>query len=190
MVTARALTSCLAQIVVTVGAKITTDSGATASSTTSASDKRNINNGIDVYNANRVWQHIGSLADGANLVVDVHDFAGIDIGAGAGNDIHGQPMALDEIVLIMIENTTPQTGSESSDSDGETLLEVEPDSTAGWSPIGVNTGAAGLGHRALLVRLNDYNGFAVVDGVSHRVKLTAVNGSATYRITVIGRDLS
>lgn len=139
--------------------------------------------GMDDSQANRGWQWKNkTIATGGTVVIDLYDFAGLDTGAGDGNDMLGQPLLLDDVVAILIknENTVGTAGT----------LEVEPDATNGWTPIGTHTVATlgGLKGGGFLFKYQpESSGFAVTDASSHRIKLTANGAAVTYSVWVWGR---
>lgn len=145
---------------------------------------RTLTNGVSTGQANRgwVWQS-KSLNSGVDQVIDLFDFVGMDVGAGSGMDALGQAMSpIEEIVVIMIvnENASGTSGS----------LEIQPDSSNGWTPIGTHTVANGGALRAqgILVKVQTHeNGFDVTDASSHRLKLTATGGTVTYSVWILGR---
>lgn len=145
--------------------------------------EQRITNGVSVNNANRLWEDLNrSLSSSSSEVIDLYDFAGIDIGAGAGLDGLGQSMAIEEIVAIAIlaESTSSEAGA----------LEIEPDATNGWSPIGTHTVATGgaIKKNGCLFKCNPHeDGFDVTDASSHRIKITANGGDMVYSIIVFGR---
>lgn len=144
--------------------------------------------GTGSFQADRAWQYEGTLAAGASQVIDLYDFGTLDSGTGAGKDILGQSINLSEIVALAIQNASTPTDSSDSLSPGD--LEIVPDSTAGWNPVGSHTQATGgsLTPGGLLLKVDPDTGFVVNDGSSHRIKLTANGGEVNYRILVIGRS--
>ena len=67
-----------------------------------------ITNGVSLNEGNRAWAwRDQTILSAATQLIDLYDFAGIDIGAGAGLDGVGQALALEEIVTIMIVNENP-----------------------------------------------------------------------------------
>lgn len=150
-----------------------------------------VTSGIGISEANRVWEYSATLVEAATLVVDLYDIGSLDAGAGAGKDNLGQVMAIDEIVAIAVMNESVSVSTD-SDSDSDTLpcLSIEPDATNGWSPIGSHTVATGgaLQSGGVLFKMQiEETAFPVVDGSSHRIKLTAVGGDIDFKILVIGR---
>ena len=142
-----------------------------------------LTSGDGASQANRGWQWKNkSIAAGANVVIDVYDFAGLSTGAGAGNDMLGQPLLLDDIVAILIknENAVGAAGT----------LEIEPDGTNGWTPIGTHTTAnlSGIRGGGFLYKYQpDASGFIVTDGASNRIKLTANGADVEYSVWIWGR---
>ncbi len=136
-----------------------------------------LESGVSASEASRGWQWIHTAANpktilsGGTLVIDVADFAGFDQGAGDGNDIVGQALVLEEIVTIIIKNANAITAA------GQ--LEIEPDSSNGWGPIGSHTAAnnAALRSQGVLFKHQPHtSAFPVVDASSHRILLTANGG--------------
>lgn len=142
-----------------------------------------LTSGEGASQANRGWQWKNkSIPAGGTVVIDVYDFAGLSAGAGAGNDMLGQPLLLDDIVAILIknENAVGAAGT----------LEIEPDGTNGWTPIGTHTAAnlSGIRGGGFLYKYQpDSSGFAITDGVNHRIKLTANGADVEYSIWIWGR---
>jgi len=148
----------------------------------SLSYSQTIENGIGAGQANRGWQGVSlGLDGGSSQVIDLYDMAGINIGAGDGKDGVGQPVDFEEIVAIAIvnDNAIGDAGA----------LEIEPDETNGWTPIGSGftaaNGGALYGQGIFTMGQPAEAGFNVVDGSSHRIKLTAVYGYVAYSIYLV-----
>lgn len=170
------------QIVATVKNTMTQDTAKSASGQISLVNEPDLDNGVSAGQANRGWQYKATLSSGGSTVIDLYDFAGFDYGAGAGRDIVGQTITLEEIVVIEIRNNNAMT------ADGQ--LEIEPDSTNGWSPIGshtVSNGGALRGQGSLRKVQIAEQAFDVTDASSHRIQLTANGGDVDYEIAVLGR---
>lgn len=161
----------------------TLDDGLAIDAKLTADINDTLTSGLSASQANRGWQwKERTIPTGGSVVIDLYDFAGLSCGAGAGNDMVGQPLLLDSVVAILIknENAVGAAGT----------LEVEPDATNGWTPIGSHTVATGGGIRGggfLFKYQPDSTGFAVTDGASHRVKLTAAAAAVEYSIWIWGR---
>ena len=158
-------------------------SGKSAQGSVSFSRDLKMADGVSANQANRAIEYSAEISSGGNLVIDLYDWAGIDGGAGAGNDIVGQALTLEEIVVIAIsnENAIGAAG----------LLQIEPDASAGWDPIGSHTvadGAALRGQGVLIKAQPAEAGFDITDASSHRIKLTASGGAVTFKIVVLGRN--
>lgn len=147
-----------------------------------------LTSGVGPSMANRGWQWKNvtsspkTIASGAVQVIDLYDYETLDMGAGSGADGVGQALAVEAIVAILIknENAVGEAGS----------LEIEPNSTYGWTPIGshtVATGGALRGGGALLKYQPDATGFDVVDETTCRIKLTANGAAVNYSVWVLGR---
>ena len=163
--------------------------GSAATGAVSADTSDTLTSGTKVNKANRVWQwkhttgHRKQIASGANVVIDLYDFAGFDAGAGDGADPVGQALTLEEIVAIKIKNENAVTEA------GQ--LEIEPDATNGWTPIGTHTVATGgalKGGGFLMKYQPASTAFDVTDASSHRLKLTANGGRVYYSVWVMGRS--
>lgn len=143
-----------------------------------------LDSGVSVGEANRAWKWEATLNSGANLTFDLFDLAGFDAGAGAAADFLGQPISpFEEIVCILIKNTNPATTLT-----GE--LEVIPDPSQGWTPMGSHTSALGgaLRSQGILIKYNPAEeGFDVNDGVSHRIRLTAVGANCAFEVVLLAR---
>ncbi len=139
-------------------------------------------NGIEASQANRGWHSKSrTILHDQQEIIDLYDFAGIDIGVGDGRDGVGQLITLEEIVAIAIvnENAVGTAG----------YLEVLPSVGEGWSPIGSHTvanGGALLGQGMLCKCQPAAAGFDVT-ALSHRLTLRASGGDVTYSIYVMGR---
>lgn len=180
----RAISSLKLEVKSTGSITNTLTDSTVASSAISKTIAQTFTNGVSVNQADRAWQMLNaSLGSGANIVIDLYDNGTLNLGAGAGLDALGQSMAIFEIVAIVIknENSATQAG----------YLEIEPDATAGWTPIGTHTVATGgalLGGGFLVKGQPATDAFAVTDASSHRIKLTANGAAVSYSIIVFGRS--
>lgn len=138
-------------------------------------------NGVSANQWNRVWSSKDRVITAGNSEdFDVYDFAGTDIGAGAGNDALGQSLAIEEIVAIAVVVTA-----------GAGSLEVMPSNpTNHWTSMpnltvarnsGLKTGAG------FVMWSKGEDGFDVEDGVSHRIRFKANGAAMTYSIFVFAR---
>ncbi len=184
----RSITSAKVTAKITATIQNIMDDAQTASGQVSIGGDLKLNSGVSLNEASRGWQWIHTAANpktissGGTLVIDMFDFGSLDMGAGIGNDSVGQDLELLEIVAFMFKN---------ANVDGVAgQLEIEPDPSNGWTPIGSHTVALGGALRAQGVYQKhqpDTQGFPVTDGVSHRVRLTANGGDVNVEITVLGR---
>ncbi len=116
-----------------------------------------------------------TLLNGATQIIDVYDYEGIDGGAGDGRDPLGQPLAIEELVAFQLRKT------------GSGVLRIEPDPDfAGWTPIGTHVLSTGEQHIGLFYPAD---GIDVIDGISHRIKLTASSDDVTYTFIAVGRTV-
>jgi hypothetical protein len=143
-----------------------------------------LDSGASTDEANRAWEDLDrELASSATFTLDVHDMAGVDIGAGDGNDALGQAMDLEEIVTFIVQM------DDASDVTGR--LEITPAPLNGWEPVGENTVARGNALRAggMLLRHQPHeSAYDVADGASNRVLFTAVGGLCRFSIYIVGRN--
>jgi hypothetical protein len=152
--------------------------------------KPSLSNGIGENQANRVWDYRASLVSGASLTIDVYDLGSLDAGAGAGKDLLGLSVQFSNIAAILIQNVSVDDNT--SDSDVPGLLEIQPDSSNGWTPIGTHTAANGgaLEPGGVLLKVQtDSAGFTVTDAVSHQLKLTANSSAVDFQILILGRGV-
>lgn len=161
-----------------------TDGTPTTASCPNVSYSDSISNGVGSGCADRSWQQKnGELANHEDQVtLCLYDFAGVDIGAGAGKDPLGQDMAFQNVVAIVIvnENAAGAAGH----------LEVLPASSHGWTPIGSHTVAAGssIGPQGILMKYEPEEGGLDIDpNVSDRLTLRANGGAVTYSIYLLAR---
>jgi hypothetical protein len=142
-----------------------------------------LENGVSANEANRAWENLQlSISSGGTVDIDLYDFAGQDIGAGDGADALGQPLAVEEIVCLVIKQES-----------GDGRLEIMPTSPANsvtWIPTAYATVANGGALRAgAFVML--FNGteaaYDVQDGVSHLLRLGANGGDVVAKVQVLGR---
>jgi len=140
-----------------------------------------LTNGADTNQANRCWEYPNYFRKAGDLdIIDLYDFAGFDVGGGDGRDALGQQCAFEEIVAIAIKSESSSVGQ----------LEIIPDLTNGWTPIGSHTVANGGALRAggcLFMFQPHEQAFDVVDGSSHRIRLTATGGDVTWSIYILAR---
>lgn len=143
----------------------------------------NLTSGTDSAQADRAFEHKLTITAGTTEVLDLFALVGTDIGAGDGNDVLGLPLALYQIVAIGVNNANV------IDTDG--LLEVGPDVTDGWAGLGEHTVVNGgaLPAQASIAKIVPGSvGLEIVDGVSHRLALTAVGADVECKIVVFGRS--
>lgn len=178
--------SMTSSIVNTLSDSATTSARSSASAPIQFSLTDTVSNGVQAGEATRAWQYKNqTISSGGSTVIDLYDFGSIDVGAGAGLDALGQSLALLEIVAIIIKNENANT------VDYE--LEIEPDSSNGWTPIGSHTnessgnGGALRGQGLLVKYQPSESGFLVTDASSHRISLSAVGGDVVFSIWVLGR---
>ncbi len=142
-----------------------------------------LTSGVDASQANRAWQYSGSLAKhGSQVILDLLNMTGIDIGAGSGLDGVGQAVVFENIVAIQVVND--------NDVGDAGQLEVMPSTSNGWTPIGTHTVATGgaLGGQGTLMKADPREGgFDVVSASSHRITLRANGGPVEYSVYLLAR---
>ena len=140
-----------------------------------------LQDGVEANQATRAWARKDhTLASGATEDIDLYDFAGIDIGAGAGNDGLGLPMALEEIVTFCIRHVSGAGRLE--------LMPTNPANYATWVPsLTVAAGSALKANGLLLLHQPAASAFDVADGSSHMMRVGANGGDIVYDLYIIGR---
>lgn len=166
----------------TVKNQMTADTTKVATGQLSLTHAPAMANGVSANQASRAFQFKGTITSAGTLVIDLYDGGSLDYGAGAGKDILGQDILMLEIVDILIvnHNAVGDAGQ----------LEVEPDATNGWAPIGSHTvanGGALRGQGAIHKTQPSTDGFPVTDASSHRLLLTATGGAVDYEIIALAR---
>lgn len=160
-----------------------TSSSAKHGTTYDAGGSAGLANGTGPGQADRVWQSVGRvLLAAASEVIDLHDFTGLDIGAGAGNDANGQPLALAEIVRILVVSDPSSVGD---------LIVGAEGSAAAWTSFN-GSGTVPLktikpGGELDGIDVTD-PAMAVADATNHLLKLEASGGDVTYSIYILGRS--
>lgn len=161
-----------------------TDGGVSNVKQPSLAYKPSLTSGIGANQGNRGWESKNrTLSSAATETLDLYDMAGVDIGAGAGLDGLGQAILFEEIAFIVIVNEN------AIDAAGQ--LEIEPDASNGWAPIGTHTAATGgalRGQGILAKGQPAEQGFEITDASSHRIKFTANGGDVTYSLYLIARN--
>ena len=161
-------------------ANLLTDGTIKATAQIRLSSDESLTSGVSANQCDRAVKHEATITSGGTLTIDLYDFAGIDSGAGAGVDPVGQAVAFEEIMLIAIKSKSTSAGS----------LELSPNATNGWTPIGTHDVSTGRAIRAggIFILYNpDTSGFAVTDGANHRIDLDANGGDVTFELLVLGR---
>lgn len=161
---------------------VITSRTAKATATVQYNQEITFGSGIGVEQSNRAWDYEGTIVSGASLVIDLYDLVGFDVGAGDGRDLVGQELRIEEIVAIAIKNNN--TGNTAGQ------LEVQPDSTNGWTAFGSHTVANGSAIKAqgCILKLQPHSdGLDVEDGSNHRLKLTANGADVKYQIVIFAR---
>ena len=146
-----------------------------------------ISDGVSINQANRAWEDRGRIiANGNTEDLDLYDFSNIDIGAGTGLDALGQAIVHEEIVAIIIKQTSDDlvTGGR---------LEIMPSNPTGyvtWMPsMTVANGGAFRMNACLFLYNPGTDAFDITDGGagSHVIRLKANGGEVTYEIMVLAR---
>lgn len=137
--------------------------------------------GVSANQANRVWEDTDrSLISDQVEDIDLYAFGNIDLGAGLGKDALGQTMAMEEVVIFMLQ----QTG-------GTGRLEVMPSNPVNYAPwipsLTVAKGNALKSGGILFLYQPDTDAFDVEKNVSSVMRLHASGGTVTYNLVVVGR---
>lgn len=138
--------------------------------------------GTGLGQIDRFWCSKGrSLAVGSEDI-DLFDFAGEDVGGGAGNDAIGQAMALAEIAGILVVNNdddgTLRIGGKGDTTAFNTLFNADDDALIVVPPRGV-----------ALIATRAAAAFAVADTSNHILKVEAVTADVgDWDLYIIGRS--
>jgi len=147
----------------------------------------NLATGVSKNQANRAWESRGRvIASGNTEDLDLYDLAGIDIGAGSGLDALGQAIVFEEIVAILIQQTSDDLATGTGGR-----LEIMPSNPSNfitWMPSMTVSNGGGFRQNALMFFYNPgTDAFDVADGSSHNIRLGANGGEVTYNIIVVTR---
>ena len=159
--------------------KLTRDDGSVVSTSHALNPAQGaIASGIGDNQADRLWGNATiSLASGNSTVVDLYDLGSLDIGQGAGKDGLGLDFNNDELMTLIIQQVS-----------GAGSLEAAPDASAGF-PMGTYSVATNNALSASgVIVLHNPAGFNVVDGVRHRIRLTANGGPVVAAVILLGRS--
>ena len=142
--------------------------------------------GTGANQANRFWQSTARiLTAGTHEDINLYSFAGIDIGAGAGNGPLGGAMALIEIVGILVVNETVAQGSIG------TLTIGGVGAASGWTSVfGTNTDTIkGFSPGSCWEIFNPVQPAWVVGSANNNLlRIAAVTSNVLYDIYVLGRQ--
>ena len=180
---ARSITSGAVKCTLTASLRNTVTDGSVASITVGGLKvNTKLDSGVEAEEANRAWQREGvRITSGGTEDIDLYDFAGIDIGGGAGNDGLGQAMALEEIMGLLLVSDSTSVGQ----------LEIMPANPANyWTCMPKHTVALGNALKAggaLLIFQPNTDAFDVVDASSHVIRLGANGGNVDYSMYILAR---
>ncbi len=136
-----------------------------------------LSNGSGANQAQNWWQSTArALASGAYETLNLYDLAGVDIGAGAGNNPLGIPLINADIVGIMVVVESTSAGALLIGGDG---------TSACWTSLldGSATAAIGPFHAGgVLLAADPASGFPVTNTTNCNLKMTASGGAVTYDI--------
>ena len=145
-----------------------------------------LEDGVEEGEINRAWQEKSIQITAGNFVSrNLQTMAGVDIGAGVGNDALGQPLFIEEVVLLFIRNKS-----------GDGILEINPATNApaaakiAWIPNDTAADAVGGGLRqgAGILWYEPGDEGLDLDSVSSVIHLQAVGGDVEAEIYVYGRN--
>jgi hypothetical protein len=155
--------------------------GQTVTTTVGAAISKPLTSGTGANNFNRAWQSKGRTLSSASEDIDLYDLGALDVGAGAGEDALGLPLAATAVVCICIENRAASAvpllvGGKAAATAWNSMF--NGDDNAKLS-LPVNSGFCfwAIGASAL----------AVADVSNHLLKIEASGGAAIYDIYVFFR---
>ena len=140
---------------------------------------KNLTNGVSADQMSRAWEDTRTISSGTEDL-DLYDLAGVDIGAGTGNDALGQAIIHEEIVAIVIVQTAGPGRLE--------IMPSNPTNAVAWMPALTVANGGALRTGACLAMFNpDTDAFPITDASSNEIRLGANGGAVTYRITILAR---
>ena len=136
--------------------------------------------GSGAFQAQKWWQSTArTLTSGASETLNLYDFAGIDIGAGAGNDPDGIPLVVADVVGILVVVEAGSVG----------VLLIGGDGTsAAWTSLLNGSATAQIGPihpGGMFMAADPASGFPVVNTTNCNLKMTAIAGAVTYDIYLL-----
>lgn len=187
------LTSIVLQAKLTAALGLQLDSGArtpSANQGLNVTPNTTLAEGTGAGQANFIWSSgydstWRTVSASGSEDLDVYDLAAFDIGAGAGKDAHGQAVALNEIVGLLL-HVKP-------DSVGTMLVGGEGTGSA-WNSIfnGSDTAQLGpFGADGLCLLFNPpASAWAVADTSNHLLTIAEPSGAGDlqYRVVLLGRQ--
>lgn len=142
--------------------------------------RQRLQTGVETNQANRAWEYEATIASGDTLDMNLYGMDGIDIGGGAGNDGLGQPLALEEIVNLVIYHVS-----------GAGSLEVMPTDPANklrWVPtLTVASGGALKAGGAMMMHQPHTDAYDVDGANWETLRLRAMGGDVTFHVYVLAR---
>ena len=142
--------------------------------------------GTTANKSDRCWSDKGrTLTSGNDVQIDIYDFAGENVGSGAGNDALGQTLTLAEITGILVENASTSVGDLVVGGDQGEINALD------WNPLfnGVDGDAVTIKPGGFFLMMCPPDpAFPVADGTSHMLTCGASGGNVTYDIHILGRS--
>jgi len=138
-------------------------------------------NGVSANQGNRAMRTTSNtISSGVSEDIDLYDFASVDFGAGSGKDALGQALTLEEIVTLVIK--------QSSGAGRLEIMPTNPTNYVTWVPslTAANGGALKSGG-VLMMHQPATDAFDIQDGASHVLRLAANGGDVSYDLYILGR---
>lgn len=142
-----------------------------------------LGSGVAALQADRMWQSTGRvLVSAANETINLYSFAGIDIGAGAGNGPLGGAMAQIAIVAVLVINRATSIGNMVVGGQGTANAWLGGCLNANTSTLTFHPGGGAM--------LFDPSATAFTVGAASNnlLQVAASGGNITYDIYVLGRQ--
>ena len=157
-----------------------------ASISHAGSELASIASGTIADTADRAWSDKGrTLTSGADVQIDIFDFAGEDVGSGDGMDALGLDLELAEIVGILVISASTSVGTlvVGGDQGGINAADWNvPFNAVDGDAVNVLPG----GFMLLVAPPNP--AYAVTDSTAHMLTIGASGGAATYDVHILGRS--
>jgi len=142
-----------------------------------------LTSGTTANKADRIWQDSArTLVAATNEDLDLFDAGTIDIGAGAGRDALGQPVANVELVGLLIVNQATSAGDLIIGGNGTAAAFNSIFNGSDTAQLSVHPGGVQF------IFSPDDPSYVITDATNHLLRLAASGGDVTYDIAGLFRS--